>query len=658
MKNLFTFFLVALLPLFGFGQFSCTSANFDLGNDTTLNCAENYTIHAPQGFDSYSWGDGSTADSLVVNQTGTYTCNGILLGPSVVTNGDFSAGNTGFVSSYTVGTGGTYGQLSSEGTYAVNSNANNVHTNFISCFDHTSGNASGSMMIVNGASVANVEIWKQTITVQPNTDYQFSTWGVSVTPANPGQLAFSINGTQIGGVLQLPSTTGVWDEFHVTWNSGTATSVVIAIVNQNTAISGNDFAIDDISFAPVCTYTDDINVTMPAFPQVTIPDTLTMCNQDTLAITAQSTSTIVNYAWDNGENGQTIHVFPNHDTIFTVVGTDDNGCLSQPQEVTVLVNPLPDITFHGEDTVCGGTQAVISATSSLANSSFQWQYDQSTNDTLAVVPDESMNLIVEVTSPLGCSQLDTFHLTATEKLDVTINGDTVLCDGEKSILNATSNLSNTQYVWQPSNMNSSAIQVSESDTGYVYLKGTHPLCGTNMDSVLIVAGKIPTVVAPSNDTICMGDVVNVSASADVSGAVISWFPANLTGENQSFSPAQTTKYYVQANSGGCISALDSFLIVVNPLCDLVVPNVFTPNGDGVNDVFHLVEINGIKKLEGVILNRWGNLIFEINTPDFEWKGMNQQGKKVDDGVYFYKMKATLMNNQELKKYGYIHVINQ
>src|SRR5690606_20299037 len=138
-------------------------------------------------------------------------------------------------------------------TYAIAANSNQTHNNFANCFNHTTGDNSGGMMVVNGSSVPNAVIWQQSIAVSPNTDYQFSTWAASVVASNPGILRFMINGEQIGNQLILPTQTCNWQQFFVTWNSGNNTNVEIAIINQNTSNDGNDFAIDDISFAPFCT---------------------------------------------------------------------------------------------------------------------------------------------------------------------------------------------------------------------------------------------------------------------------------------------------------------------------------------------------------------------------------------------------------------------
>lgn len=102
------------------------------------------------------------------------------------------------------------------------------------------------MMMVNGADVASVTVWAENaIPVAANTTYYFSTWVASMDDVSPAILDFNINGVSIG-TLTASSTSGQWDQFYAIWNSGSNTSADLALVNQNTAFYGNNFALDDI----------------------------------------------------------------------------------------------------------------------------------------------------------------------------------------------------------------------------------------------------------------------------------------------------------------------------------------------------------------------------------------------------------------------------
>ena len=180
-------------------------------------------------------------------------------GVNLVVNGNFSNGSTGFSSSYTDYTSSGTNQLPANG-YAIGTDPLlvNIYAG-MSYGDHTSG--TGNMMIINGASTP-TNVWCQTITVTPNTDYDFSAWlsNWSATTNGLPVLQFQINGILLGSPYVFGPTVGVWSQFSSTWNSGSSTSATICINDQQTAAIGNDFALDDISFRKYCTATDSVFV--------------------------------------------------------------------------------------------------------------------------------------------------------------------------------------------------------------------------------------------------------------------------------------------------------------------------------------------------------------------------------------------------------------
>ncbi|MDY0142294.1 MAG: hypothetical protein RBR97_10410, partial [Bacteroidales bacterium] len=192
---------------------------------------------------------------------------------TVIQNGDFSNGNTGFTTAYNYST-----NLNPEGNYMIGTNPHDYHSNFAHCGDHTTG--SSNFMIINGNTVANQEVWCQNIVVRPNTNYLFSTWITSVHPSNPAILQFSVNGTLLGSPFGATATTCDWNEFYETWNSGSNTSIQICIVNQNTIANGNDFAIDDIYFAPLCPARDTVKVIVHNPPIINFLNSGPFCETD------------------------------------------------------------------------------------------------------------------------------------------------------------------------------------------------------------------------------------------------------------------------------------------------------------------------------------------------------------------------------------------
>ena len=206
----------------------------------------------------------SLRDSVLTGVTsaasGTYTVIGSALSNiNLIYNGDFESGNTGFGSSYGYATPSS-AALEPEGVYTVVADPSSVHSNFDNCVDHTSGTGT-KQMVVNGATVANVNIWSQTVNVVPNTDYQYTYWIQSVVEGNPARLQLYINGSPAGPIYTADLGTCSWRQFTYNWNSGSSKSAYLSLVNQNVVAGGNDFALDDIVFRPACTTEDPAHAT-------------------------------------------------------------------------------------------------------------------------------------------------------------------------------------------------------------------------------------------------------------------------------------------------------------------------------------------------------------------------------------------------------------
>lgn len=234
---------------------------------------------------SYLWNTGATtavinADIALPYQVTVTTAFGCTakdsarLGLELIDNGDFEQGNVGFTSDYTFVSASTSAGLQPEERYTVTDNPTFSHGNFWGR-DHTSG--AGKMMVVNGSgSNPPIKVWYKTVSVVPNTNYYFSAWAMSMNSVAPfADLQFMVNGVQVGtttGALPARAANNNppfdWTRFYGVWNSGSATSAIVSIIDLEQATGGNDFAIDDISFG-----------TLEPFIQLTTEgrDTQTVC---------------------------------------------------------------------------------------------------------------------------------------------------------------------------------------------------------------------------------------------------------------------------------------------------------------------------------------------------------------------------------------------
>lgn len=346
----------------------------------------NGAIYGP--YLNFSWspttgmqGANTLNPTVTVNGPATYVLTGrsVNLSNNLIVNGDFEGGNFGFSSDYVY----SPTNLVPEGTYAVLPNPQTAHSGFAPCGDHTSGG--GNMMAVNGAGVPNQNVWCQTVSVQPNTQYVFSAWVTSLHPSSPARLQFSINGTPIGPIFTAPSTTCTWLNFYTLWNSGTNTTANICIVNQNTVLGGNDFALDDIVFSPVCTVTDTVQVHVVPLQAVATPAIAVIpCEGSPITLSGNGSSSGPNitYQWEtaNGNivSGETtLQPVVNSAGSYTLVVTFNNGSVECKRTATANVipsnNPLTVWITPPQPLGCGNSAVQLRGlTNQPAFAQYQW----------------------------------------------------------------------------------------------------------------------------------------------------------------------------------------------------------------------------------------------------------------------------------------------
>ncbi|MEL6358206.1 MAG: hypothetical protein AAFQ37_14890, partial [Bacteroidota bacterium] len=331
------------------------------------------------------------------------------------------AGKARRPSAYVPGTGGAFGVLSNEGEYATTTNSNLVHSNFASCGDHTGG---GQMLVVNGSTTANESIWCQVVSVTPNTDHLFSSWLQSVISENPAVLQFSINGQLLGGTFSAPFASCNWQQFTETWNSGAATTAEICILNQNTQVSGNDFAIDDIFFGPVCEQSDEMIVEVIEVIAVVLDPDVQACTGNSLVTLDGSFSSAgpnIFYEWTT-TNGNIVGptttpvIEVDEPGTYTLTVSYFNGSFQCSDVVTVVVPPTQSTVTAAAlppaEITCSNLAVTLdgSTSSGAPNLNFSWSTTNGHivgNPNQAIIEvDQAGTYELEVTDPIsGCSDI-------------------------------------------------------------------------------------------------------------------------------------------------------------------------------------------------------------------------------------------------------------
>ncbi len=336
----------------------------------------------------------------------TYHYTAETRGDNLITNSDFSLGNTGFTSDY------LYSPSNGvpEGLYNVGTDIKAWHPNMEACNDHTTG--SSNMMMVNGATVADVTVWRQTVSVQPNTNYEFSTWleHITSTGLNPAQLQFAINGNDVGYIFEANTVSCIWDRFYTSWNSGSSTTAILSIVNKNIIRSGNDFALDDLYFGPVNVKTDSVKVTVGSLDSLVVSPPVSICPAKSTQLKASGGDS---YTWEpagslSNPNIPNPVASPNATTTYKVTVTNNICKTVTTLSTTVTVLPTPAIkATKTNDIDCNNTQSQLSAS---GGAQYNWTPATGLNDANSAspvaTPLNSTKYVLKGTTSAGCINYD------------------------------------------------------------------------------------------------------------------------------------------------------------------------------------------------------------------------------------------------------------
>ena len=566
--------------------------SFSLGNDTVIcqGVPINFNLKAPTGANSYLWDNATTTATRQINGYGTFYCRLTKNGSNIVSNANFSLGNTGFTSGYTLGASGssTWGLVGNPGTYAITTNASLVHSNFPSFTNHTAGG--GNMMVVNGASNPNISVWCQNIPVTPNTNYNFSTWVATCVASNTSELAilqFSINGSVIGNPFSPSLTSGLWTQFSAQWNSGSSTTAAVCIVNQNVTPSGNDFAIDDIFFQPICVFTDTLKVISENFPSAyTAGADASICSGESYTLQGNQ-GTANSFSWTSIPPGFSANsiapaVAPIDTTLYLLIASN-NGCI-RTDTMQLSVTPSPSPNAGLDEVVCNGSSLILKGNAGGGNS-ISWS-SQPSGFTSSVV------------NPTFTPQL------TSDLILTTANGNCVGSDTVHIIVE-TSPIVKFSYITTDSSCNGYSILLNNQTTdALTYLWDFGDGTASSLDNPLhTYAGQ-------------------------------GLFQLKLTAENN-----------------GCESSKIFPLNINFSENTLFIPNSFTPNNDDNNDVFKIPP-GCLGDFNVSLYNRWGELIHEWKGSKGFWDG-KINGKNAPEGVYVYILEGNFLNGNLARKKGSI-----
>lgn len=413
-----------------------------------------------------------------------------------------------------------------------------------------------------------------------------------------------------------------------------------------------------------CSGNDTVIVTVNQLPTAAINPISSLCAGDSVELIASGGTS---YSWDQGLGaGQSQWIQPNTGTSnYTVTVTDANGC-EDTESIQVLVNALPVILASADQEICEGQTANISASSNNGGTVFTWNNGVGTGANQNVSPNQTTMYVVVGVDANMCENSDSVLITVnnlpvidTSSMQVedadcvngggTISGISFIGNGAFSpvwtengiqIGNTTSIGSLTQgsYTLTVTDINGCESQV-DINVGFIDLSSLN----ANNDSTSAFPNTPTSINAYINDT---GDINTITIITPPVNGMATYNGNGMFTytSNNGFMGIDSLVYEIC--DAICPDACERATIYfwINDKSPVDVPNGFTPNGDGHNDYFVILNLEQYPENELLIYNRWGDPVYQAAPYNNDWDGstandkLTLRGNKVVDGTYFFVLK--------------------
>jgi len=404
-----------------------------------------------------------------------------------------------------------------------------------------------------------------------------------------------------------------------------------------------------------CSNTDDALVSFYNDPQVEAGLNAILCIGESTTVNASGATT---YQWNQGISNGISFVPPLGTTIYTVVGTDLNGC-NNTDSLQILVNPLPIVEAGNNQTIC-----VNSFVTLIASGAVTYLWDNGISNGIPFQPTANGQYTVIGTDQNGCQALDMVTVSIEPPIVVNFNVNTAEGCAPLQVTFTNQSSGGSDCFWEFSDGTSgigcgTITHLFEEPGCYDVSLTTTTALGcvsdTNLSSVVCVFANPHAEFQPS--PIFMSELDPVTTMINNSTGAVSYDWDFGDGsisqlENPEHNYGEAISYYTivltAISEHGCIDTAEATVQVLEELI-YYVPNTFTPDGDGFNEEFKPQFTSGFERdtYHLYIFDRWGNLVFESKDIEYGWNG-SFAGEIAQDGTYTWKIEFKSLDRDELQ----------
>jgi len=354
-------------------------------------------------------------------------------------------------------------------------------------------------------------------------------------------------------------------------------------------------------------------------------------------------------------------VIPPDNQVFTVYVADPNGC-TDSASVFVEVLPLPAIEAGTDLILCIEDSIQLEAIIPTGVTNFSWSppNDLSQTDISNPIasPADTIAYVLYAIDANNCEKRDTIQVNVIPTVNaMAMSPLDSICEGDIVQLFASGGM---EYRWLPSNDlddgNISNPLASPSEDTEFLVEISNPPCFVDTVYIDLKVNPLPFVEAGEDVTLNVGETTQFSGMGE---ETYSWTPAlyldSASIYNPIAQPLYTTFYTLTTQSDkGCIAS-DSLKVTVTNIFDVIMPNAFSPNGDGLHDNIGIKAL-GIESLTDFsIFNRWGQKVFQTSNLTDRWDG-TFKGIPQELGVYIYYVRANKYIGGIFEHQGHITLI--
>jgi gliding motility-associated-like protein len=388
-------------------------------------------------------------------------------------------------------------------------------------------------------------------------------------------------------------------------------------------------------------------VTVNATPTISaLASPSTICSGGSSDLTGSGATT---YSWNpGGLSGTTVTVSPTTTTTYTVTGT--SGSCTGTSTVTVTVSSsLAVSAIAAPPAICSGSATTLTGSGATT---YSWNPGGLSGTSVTISPTTTTTYSVTGTSG-GCSGTGTVVVTVNPLPNVTTSSTSTTCNliNGSATVTPSGGTSPYTYSWNTTPSQTSATANNIPSGNYIVTVTDANGCSKTAGVFVPSTGGPTASITPTSALVILGDSIALTATG---GLTYQWTPsAGLSCTNcpnPVATPTSNTVYCVIVADSNLCTDTACVIIQVDFLCgEVFVPNAFSPNDDGKNDVFY-VRGTCITTMTFAIYDRWGEKVFESEDPLIGWDGL-LHNKPCNTGVFVWYLQATLHDGTEVSKKG-------